>query len=80
MIFIESKFSLDSKWPTVNVSICSFLKLQLPILFATRPMDFLHFDTGSESNRTAVSLPKMETKPNLNSKFPYRFTYTVGFF
>ena len=36
-IFVTvSEFSLDSKWSTVNVSISSFLKLQLSRLFVTR--------------------------------------------
>ena len=67
MIFTVSEFSLDSKWSTVNVSISSFLKLQLSGLFVTRSAVFLHFDTDSESTETADSLSKVETK----SKFKF---------
>ena len=67
MIFTESEFSLDSKWSKVNVSISSFLKLQLSRLFVTRSAVFLHFDTDSESTETADSLSKVETK----SKFKF---------
>ena len=63
MIFTESEFSLDSKWLTVNVSISSFLKLQLSRLFVTCSVVFLHFDMASESTRTAGSLCKVEKKP-----------------
>ena len=62
MIFTESEFSLDSKWSTVNVSISSFLKLQLSRLFVTRSVVFLHFDMASESTGTAGSLSKVERK------------------
>ena len=62
MIFTESEFSLDSKRSTVNVSIGSFLKLQLSRLFVTRSMVFLHFDMAFESTGTADSLSKVERK------------------
>ena len=62
MIFTESEFSLDSKWSTVNVSISSFLKLQLSRLFVTRSVVFLHFDMASESTGTVGSLSKVERK------------------
>ena len=62
MIFTESEFSLDSKWLTVNVSISSFLKLQLSRLFVTCSVVFLHFDTASESTETAGSLSKVGKK------------------
>ena len=65
MIFTKSEFSLDSKLSTVNVSISSFLKLQLWRLFVTRSVVFLHFDTVSESSGRA--LPKVEEK----SKFKF---------
>ena len=67
MIFTESEFNLDSKWSTVNVSISSFLKLQLSRLFVTRSAVFLHFDTDSESTEIADSFSKVETK----SKFKF---------
>ena len=60
----------------MNVSISSFLKLQLSRLFVTRSVVFLHFDMASESTGTAGSLSKVEKKSNLKSEFPYRFTYT----
>ena len=77
MIFTESEFSLDSKWSTVDVSISSFLKLQLSRWFITRSAVFLHFDMAFESTGTAGSFSKVEKSQNLKSKFPYRFTYTV---
>ena len=69
MIFTESELSLDSKWSTVNVSLSSFLKLQLSRLFVTRSLVFLHFGMASESTGTAGSLSKMEKK----YKFKYKF-------
>ena len=51
----------------VNVSISSFLKLQLSRLFVTRSAVFLHFDTDSESTEIADSDSKVETK----SKFKF---------
>ena len=79
-IFVTvSEFSLDSKWSTVNVSVSSFLKLQLSRLFVNRSVVFLHFDTASESTGTGGSLSKVEKSLNLKSKFPYRFTYKAYF-
>ena len=46
----------------MNVSISSFLKLQLSGLFVTRSVVFLHFDMASESTGTAGSLSKVERK------------------
>ena len=46
----------------MNVSIGSFLKLQLSRLFVTRSMVFLHFDMAFESTGTADSLSKVERK------------------
>ena len=46
----------------MNVSISSFLKLQLSRLFVTRSVVFLHFDMASESTGTAGSLSKVERK------------------
>ena len=62
MIFTESEFRLDSKWSTVNVSVRSFLKLQLSRLFVTRSVVFLHFDMAFESTGAAGSLSKVERK------------------
>ena len=68
MIFTESEFIWDdSKWSTVNVCVSSFVKLQLSRLFVTHSVVFIHFDTASESNRTAGSLSKVET----NSRFKF---------
>ena len=63
----------------MNVSISSFLKLQLSRLFVTRSVVFLHFDMASESAGTAGSLSKMEEGLNLKLKHPYRFTYALYF-
>ena len=65
MIFTESEFSLDSKWSRVNVSVSSFLKLQLSRLFITRSIVFLHFDMVSESTGTAGFLSKVEKKAQI---------------
>ena len=62
LVFTESEFSLDRKLSTGNVSIGSFLKLQLSRLFLTRSVVFLHFDMASESTGTAGSLSKVEKK------------------
>ena len=46
----------------MNVSISSFLKLQLSRLFVTRSVVFIHFDMVSEPTGTAGSLSKVEKK------------------
>ena len=47
----------------MNVSISSFLTLQLSRLFVTRSVVFLHFDMASESAGIVGSLSKVEKKP-----------------
>ena len=74
-IYTEYEFSLDGKWPTLNLSTSSSLKLQLSRLLVTRCLVFLHFDTASESTETAISFwKKVEKSLNLKTKFSYRFT------
>ena len=74
-IYTEYEFSLDGKWPTLNLSTSSFLKLQLSRLLVTRSVVFLHFDTDSESTGTAISFwKKVEKSLNLKTKFSHRFT------
>ena len=53
----------------MNVSLSSFLKLQLSALFVARSVVFLNFDMASESIGTAGSLSKMEKKYKLKCKF-----------
>ena len=65
IFFTKSEFSLDSKWSMVNVYVSSFLKLQLSILFSTRSVVLLHFDTASESTGTAGYLSKVDKNLNL---------------
>ena len=50
-----------------NVSVSSFLKLQLSRIFVTRCKVFLHFDTAFEPTGTVGSLSKVERK----SKFKF---------
>ena len=62
----------------MNVSISSFLKLQLSRLFVTRSVVFIHFNTVSEPAGTAGSLSKVGKKSlNLKPKFPYRLAYAL---
>ena len=49
----------------VNVSISSFLKLQLSRLFSTRSVVLLHFDTASGSTGKAGYLSKVDKNLNL---------------
>ena len=46
----------------MNVSVGSFLKLQLSRLFITRSVVFLHFDMASEATGTVGSLSKVGRK------------------
>ena len=79
MIFAESEFSLKSKWSTVNVSISSFLKLQLSRLFVTAPCFFFTLIHLLSLIEQLVLCLKWKESLNLNYKFPDRFTYTIIF-
>ena len=46
----------------MNISISSFLTLQLSRLFVTRSMVFLHFGMAYDSTGIAGSLSKVEEK------------------